>query len=168
MCAPDYNERRLPFRPAHLKQLVGLRDDGRVIAGGPEPDGRAAHIFYRVADLAALERLLAGNEFYRAGLFTAHEARAFVDLLEPRELLPFDAGLRVTLVEGRATDPARARAGLATLLDAGRIGFGGLLEGGAGLAVVRSPDAETACAWLADGGGWDRASLTPLPWSQTI
>ena len=50
VCAPDYMARRLPFRPAHLKQLASLRDDGRVVAGGPEPDGTAANIFYRVVD----------------------------------------------------------------------------------------------------------------------
>ena len=38
-CAADYNARRLPYRPAHLAQLTGLRDDGRVVGGGPEPDG---------------------------------------------------------------------------------------------------------------------------------
>jgi uncharacterized protein YciI len=66
VCAPDYMARRLPFRPAHLKQLASLRDDGRVVAGGPEPDGRAANIFYRVVDRAELDRLLAENEFNRA------------------------------------------------------------------------------------------------------
>jgi len=63
VCAPDYMARRLPFRPAHLKPLASLRDDGRVVAGGPEPDGTAANIFYRVVDRAELDRLLAENEF---------------------------------------------------------------------------------------------------------
>jgi hypothetical protein len=59
---------------------VSLRDDGRVVAGGPEPDGRAANIFYRVVDRAELDRLLAENEFNRAGLFTASHPRAFAEL----------------------------------------------------------------------------------------
>ena len=57
-CAADYMARRLPFRPAHLKQLAGLREDGRVVAGGPEPDGTAANIFYRVGGIDELERIL--------------------------------------------------------------------------------------------------------------
>src|SRR5262249_45281593 len=57
-CAPDYNARRLPFRPAHLKQLASLREQGKVVAGGPEPDGTAAHIYYRVGDQGALMNLL--------------------------------------------------------------------------------------------------------------
>src|SRR5215831_19805205 len=63
VCAPDYMARRLPFRPAHLKQLAGLRDDGRVVAGGPEPDGTAANIFYRVGRRAELDGILEDNEF---------------------------------------------------------------------------------------------------------
>jgi len=70
-CAADYNERRLPHRPAHLAQLAALRAEGRVVAGGPEPDGTAAHIFYRVADGAELERRLDDNVFQQAGLTLA-------------------------------------------------------------------------------------------------
>src|SRR5262249_59473457 len=68
-CAPDYLARRLPFRPAHLRQLASLREQGLVVAGGPEPDGTAAHIFYRVPDRVGLDRLIEQNEFNRAGLF---------------------------------------------------------------------------------------------------
>ena len=110
-CAPDYMARRLPFRPAHLAQLVKLRDDGHVIAGGPEPDGGAAHIFYRVPDLAALDALLADNVFYDAKLFVAHDVRAFTDVVLPLAPLPADAGLKATLVEGRLGDWAVRRKG---------------------------------------------------------
>ena len=112
VCAPDYMARRLPFRPAHLKQLASLRDDGRVVAGGPEPDGTAANIFYRVVDRAELDRLLAENEFNRAGLFTANRPRSFADFVEARELPPVDAGLSAIIVEGAPGDRAKARAGL--------------------------------------------------------
>jgi uncharacterized protein YciI len=87
-CAKDYMDRRLPFRPAHLKQLAGLREDGRVVAGGPEPDGTAASIFYRVGGLSELECILADNEFNRAGLFTGSRPRQFAEFLEPIELPP--------------------------------------------------------------------------------
>lgn len=167
-CAPDYNARRLPYRPAHLAQLTGLREAGRVMAGGPEPDGGAAHIFYRVADRDELDRLIADNEFQRAGLFAAHQARAFHEFVEPIERLPPDAGWKVTLVEGPPADPARAREALVTLRAHGRVNFGGFFSGGDALVVVREPDPGAALAVLAAVGGWDPARLTARPWSQTL
>jgi|RhiMetdeSRZDD1v2_1073273.scaffolds.fasta_scaffold00037_58 uncharacterized protein len=167
-CAADYNARRLPFRPAHLAQLTALRDDGRVVAGGPEPDGGAAHIFYRVADRAALDALIAANEFQRAGLFVAHAARVFDDFVEPSERLPHDAGWSVTLVEGVPADRARARAALTRLSTDKLVNLGGFFADGRALAVVREPDAAAAVARLVTAGGWDAARLTARPWSQTL
>ncbi len=166
-CADDYMARRLPFRPAHLKQLAGLREDGRVVAGGPEPDGTAANIFYRVGSRSELDAILADNEFNRAGLFTASRAREFSDFLEPIDLPPVDAGLATVIAEGAAIDRATARAGLASLQREGRAAFGGFFEDGSGLAVVRSGDAREALEWLAKAGGWAR-TLTPRAWSQTL
>jgi len=167
-CAPDYMARRLPFRPAHLKQLATLREEARVVAGGPEPDGTAANIFYRVAHPAELTRLLEENEFNRAGLFTAHHPRAFTDFLEPLDLPPLDAGLKAIIVEGAPSGRARARAGLAALQRQGRAAFGGFFEDDTGLAVVRSPSPGEAIAWLVDAGGWEAARLSARPWSQTL
>jgi uncharacterized protein YciI len=167
-CAPDYNARRLPFRPAHLRQLAFLRGEGRVVAGGPEPDGTAAHIFYRVPGPAELAGLLEENEFNRAGLFASHHARAFTEFLEALEVPPLDAALPVSLVTGAPGDQARARAGLATLRERGRVAFGGFLEDGGGLAIVRSPDPVEAIDWLAGAGGWQAAGLQARPWSQTL
>ena len=167
-CAADYNARRLPYRPAHLTQLTTLRDEGRVVAGGPEPDGSAAHIFYRVADRADLDRLVADNEFQRARLFAAHEARAFDEFLEPIERLPPDAGWRVTLVEGPPSDRARAREALTTLRAQKLVNLGGLFTDGSALVVVRLPEPEAAIATLTGAGGWERARLTSRPWSQTL
>jgi uncharacterized protein YciI len=168
VCAPDYLARRLPFRPAHLTQLATLRREGRVVGGGPEPDGRAANIFYRVADPGELARLLEDNEFNRAGLFTAQHPRAFADFLEPLELPPLDAGLKVTLVEGRPSDPVKARAGLAELRERGRMAFGGFFLDGAALGVLRASSPTEAVRWLADAGGWEAARLSARPWSQTL
>ena len=166
-CAPDYMARRLPFRPAHLAQLVGLRDDGQVIAGGPEPDGGAAHIFYRVADPAALDALLADNVFYGAKLFIAHDVRAFTDVLLPLAPLPADAGLQVTLVEGGVSDWARTSEALATLQRQDRVGFGGRFADGTALAAVRSPTAGEAIEWLTNAGTFTGAP-TARAWSQTL
>lgn len=165
-CAPDYNARRLPFRPAHLAQLGSLREQGRVVAGGPEPDGSAASIFYRVADRAALARLIDENEFQRAGLFTAHHVRAFTDCLEPIDRPPLDAGLKTVLVEGTPRDRVQARGGLAALRDGGRVAFGGFLEDDTGLAVVRTAAVDEAVAWLTESGGW--GPLKARAWSQTL
>ena len=166
-CAPDYMARRLPFRPAHLAQLVGLRDEGRVIAGGPEPDGGAAHIFYQVPGLAALDALLAANVFYGAKLFVAHDVRAFTDVLLPLAPLPADAGLQVTLVEGNVSDWSRASAALAALQRQERVGFGGRFADGTALAAVRTPKAAQAVEWLTHEGALTAASTTRA-WSQTL
>lgn len=167
-CAPDYLARRLPFRPAHLRQLATLREAGRVVAGGPELDGTAANIFYRVADRAELARLLEENEFNRAGLFAAHHSRPFTDFLEPLELPPLDAGLKATIMEGSASDHARARSGLVELRQQRRVAFGGFFEDGAALAVIRSSSLDEARAWLSEAGGWERTRWRGRSWSQTL
>jgi uncharacterized protein YciI len=167
-CAPDYLARRLPFRPAHLKQLASLREQGQVVAGGPEPDGTAAHIFYRVADRAELARLIEANEFNRVGLFTAHHSRVFAEFLEPLELPPIDAGLKATIVEGAGGDRTRARSSLAALQRDKRAAFGGFLDDGTALVAMCSANAGEAIGWLADTGGWDRARLIAHEWSQTL
>lgn len=167
-CAADYNARRLPHRPAHLAQLIALRDEGRVVAGGPEPDGSAAHIFYRLADRTTLESVIADNVFQRATLFAAHHARAFTDFLEPIERLPHDAGWKVTLVEGQPTDPIRARKALETLRAQARVNFGGFFDDGTALAVVRTPSADEALATLVAAGGFEEARLAARSWSQTL
>jgi uncharacterized protein YciI len=167
-CAPDYNARRLPYRPAHLVQLTALRDAGRVVAGGPEPDGAAAHIFYRVAGRADLDHVIADNEFRRAGLFVSHAARVFDDFVEPIERLPHDAGWAVTLVEGMPADRARARVALTRLRTEKLAKLGGFFADGNALVVVRLPDAAAALAALEAAGGWDAARLTARAWSQTL
>jgi uncharacterized protein YciI len=167
-CAPDYNARRLPFRPAHLAQLARLRELTRVVAGGPEPDGTAAHIFYRVADKADLDRVLADNVFNRAGLFSAWHARAFVQFLEPSDVVAVDAGLKAVIVEGPVAEPAAVMAGLVALQRQSRIAFGGVLENGVVLAVVRSAQPDEAATWVRDAGGWEPAQLRARPWSQTL
>src|SRR5262245_10531990 len=167
-CAPDYNARRLPFRPAHLKQLAGLREQGRVVAGGPDPDGTAAHIFYRVAESGELTRLLEENEFNRAGLFSTSHPRTFAEFLDPLDLPPLDAGLASTIVQGAVADRSAARSSLAALQRQKRAAFGGFFESEEGLAVLRTPDASAAILWLVEAGGWDRARLVARAWSQTL
>ena len=167
VCAADYNARRLPFRPAHLAQLVDLRDAGRVVAGGPEPDGSAAHIFYRVRDAAELTRAIGDNVFQRAGLFASHQPRAFAEFLAPIDTPPVDAALAMTVVEGAPGDVGKARAGLDAMMRDGRAAFGGFFDDDTGLAAVRTADADDALDWLHDAG-WDRERMSARAWSQTL
>jgi len=167
-CAADYNERRLPHRPAHLAQLAALRAEGRVVAGGPEPDGSAAHIFYRVADLPELERVLDDNVFQKAGLFAARHPRVFTEFLEPLTPPPLDAGVQCTLVEGTPLDHGLARQRLADLQRDKRAAFGGFYADGTGLFVLVGANAADAVAWLTAGAGWDTARLQTRAWSQTL
>jgi uncharacterized protein YciI len=167
-CADDYNARRLPYRPAHLKQLEQLSRQGRVVAGGPEPAGDHANIFYDVADRAELDALLLENEFNRAGLFVGSLPRAFAEFLAPIERPPLDAGLNVVIVEGPVADRPRARAGLVELRRTGQVAFGGFFDGGAGLVVVRHADPGDAQRVVAKAGGWSSEGLTVRPWSQTL
>src|SRR5262249_9191851 len=79
------------------------------------------------------------NEFYRAGLFIAHDPRRFVDFLEPLDVPPLDAGLAASIVESAPSDASRARSGLAQLQREARAAFGGFFGDGRGLALIRSP-----------------------------
>ena len=167
-CAADYNERRLPHRPAHLAQLAALRAEGRVVAGGPEPDGSAAHIFYRVADLPELERVLDDNVFQKAGLFAARHPRVFTEFLEPLIPPPLDTGVQCTLVEGTPLDHGLARQRFADLQREKRAAFGGFFADGAGLFVLATASPDDAVAWLTGAGGWDASGLRSRAWSQTL
>lgn len=167
-CAADYNERRLPYRPAHLAQLAGLRGEGRVVAGGPEPDGSAAHIFYRVTDLAELEHLLDDNVFQKAGLFVARHPRDFTEFVEPLAPPPLDAGVKCTLVEGVPLDRGIATRQLAELQRDKRAAFGGVFADGTALAVLTTADPAEAVAWLTAGGAWNTTGVRTRAWSQTL
>jgi len=160
--------RRLPYRPAHLTQLDMLSREGRVVAGGPEPDGAYANIFYDVADRAELETLLDENEFTRAGLFVASAPRAFTEFLPPIERPPLDAGVPVTIVEGAIADRGQARDGIVELRHSGQVAFGGFFDDEAGLVVVRHADPGESQRIVAKAGGWIVERLTARPWSQTL
>ena len=167
-CADDYMARRLPYRPAHLRQLDKLRGESKVVAGGPEPDGTYANIFYRVPDRVALDVLLADNEFNKAGLFVDSTPRIFDEFFEPLDVPPLDAGLQAVIVDGQVSDRARAGSGLRELQKSGRAAFGGFFGDGKGLVVVRVADADIAVRTIADAGGWVETTLRGRPWSQTL
>jgi len=163
--ADDYLRRREPHRRAHIARLGGLRAKGSVVGGGPAPDGRSAEIVYRAADGARLRRLVEEDPYWRGAVWRAYAPRRFrhfVDRLAPPAVV-LDGTRRLTIVEGPPRDAAAAPDALLELRDVGRVEFGGLLDGGRALALVRSASADEAIGWLVDSGAWDPARLTARP-----
>jgi len=162
----DYFTRREAHRQAHIERLVRLRADGILVGGGPAPDGRTADFVYRIARPDELAPLLEEDPYYRGGVWTGYTPRSFSQFVEPWNMPPvvLDGSRRVSVVEGPASDPDVAQLALVELRGAGRLAFGGVLEGGETLAVMRSPDLAEATAWLAGTGCWapERLSARPL------
>ncbi len=164
--APDYFTRREAHRQAHIERLVELRGRGVLIAGGPAPDGRTAEIFYHLKRPADLAPLVEEDPYYQGGVWTAYASRSFSQFVEPWEVPPvvLDGSRRVAVVEGPTSDPDMAQLALVELRGGGRLVFGGLLDGRATLAVMRSADAAEAIGWMAETGFWtaDRLAARPL------
>lgn len=163
--ADDYLTRRAPYREAHLGRLVDLRTRGFVVGGGPAPDGRSADVFYRAPDEAAVRRLIDEDPYVTGGAWTGYAVTLFSEFLEPWRLPPLvtDGSRRVTIVEGRVTDPDMAPLALVEARGAGRLVFGGLFPGGGTLAVMTEPEPEAPLRWFADTGFWSPDSLRARP-----
>ncbi len=163
--AEDSLERRLPHRQAHLERLLELRARGLVIGGGPAPDGRTADLFYRVALPPDVVRLIEDDPYFTAKVWTGSTLRTFSRFIEPWELPPVvtDGSRQATLVEGIALDADMATFALIELRGAGRLAFGGFLEGEKTLGLMNTADAAAALGWLAGTGFWRDGSLTTRP-----
>ena len=161
----DYLARREPHRQAHLERLADLRSRGVVVGGGPAPDGRTAELFYRLARPDQLAPLIEEDPYYRGGGWVGYRARSFAQFVEPWERPPLiiDGSRRVTVAEGEAQDSAMAELALVELRGAGRLVFGGILDSGHTVVVLRSADAAEAAGWLAETGFWPAADLTTRP-----
>jgi uncharacterized protein len=168
--AEDYLERRALHRQAHFERIVGLRAQGFVIGGGPAPDGRTADIFYRVAQPPDVVRLIEEDPYYLGKVWSAYALRTFSQFIEPWELPPvvLDGSRRATLVEGMAGELDMATFALIELRGAGRLAFGGFLEGGATLALLKTADSAEASNWLADTGFWTRETLRARPFLHAL
>jgi uncharacterized protein YciI len=164
-CVADYPTRREPYRQAHIARLVELRARGAVVGGGPAPDGRTAELVYRLRRPADLAPLIEEDPYYTGGAWTAYAARSFSQFVEPWAEAPvvLDGSRRVTVLEGPGDDPDMAQLALVELRGAGRLLFGGLLDGGATLAVMRGGDAAEAAGWLAGTGLWRADCLAARP-----
>ncbi|HET7876522.1 MAG TPA: YciI family protein [Methylomirabilota bacterium] len=160
--AEDYVAKREPHRKAHLDRLMGLRERGVVIGGGPVPDGSRAEIFYRVQQAQDLTRVIEEDPYWTGGAWTAYDPRSFAQFIEPWELPPLvtDGSRKTTIVEGVAKDPDMASFALIEARGAGRMAFGGFFPGGRTLALMRSADPAEAVRSLEETGFWQDATLT--------
>jgi hypothetical protein len=163
--AEDYLERRAPHRQAHLERAVGLRARGLLVGGGPAPDGRTADVFYRVAQPSDIVGLIEEDPYFAAKVWTGYSLRTFSQFIEPWELPPVvtDGSRRAMVVEGTAEQPDMATFALIELRGAGRLAFGGFLEDGSTLALLRADDPGAAVGWLRETGFWKDGSLAARP-----
>lgn len=166
--AVNYAEHRAPYRQAHLERIIRLRSQGPVVGGGPSPDGKSVDLFYRVAQPSEIARLIEDDPYWAGKAWVGYQLRSFSQFVEPWELPPpvIDGSRLATLIEGKAEDPDMATFSLIELRGAGRLAFGGFLEDGTTLALMKTGDSEEALGWLADTGFWNAESLSarPLLW----
>ena len=166
--APDYLERRVPHRQAHLERLLELRARGIVIGGGPAPDGHTADVFYRVTEPYQVTPLIQEDPYTVHGVWTGYRLRTFAQFVEPWELPPVvtDGSRRVTIAEGIVTDADMATFALIELRGAGQFAYGGFFEGSQTLGLFKTADSDKALGWLKETGFWKPESLTgrPLFW----
>jgi uncharacterized protein YciI len=164
----NYVEHRVPYRQAHLERIVGLRAHGLVVGGGPSRDAKSVDLFYRVAQPSEIARLIEEDPYWTGKAWVGYQLRSFSQFVEPWELPPpvIDGSRLATFVEGKAEDPDMATFSLIELRGAGRLAFGGFLEDGTTLGLMKTGDSREAIRWLADTGFWNAASLSarPLLW----
>ena len=163
--APDYAARREAYRTEHIQRLLDLRERGAVIAGGPAPDGRRVDLFYRLRRPEDLAVLVEEDPYYRGGAWTGYASRSFSQFVEPWERPPvvLDGSRPTTIVEGPTGDPDMAQLALVELRGAGRLAFGGLVDGRETVAVLRTADPAEASGWLAGTGFWAAGQLATRP-----
>jgi uncharacterized protein YciI len=163
--APDYLAKREAHRREHIGRLQGLRANSILIGGGPAPDGKTADIFYRLQQPWQVKPAMEEDPYWIGGVWTKYEPRSFSHFVEPWELVPvvLDGSRPATIVEGPVTDLDMAQIALVEMRGAGKLAFGGILDGGQTLVVMKSADGDTAKSALAEMGFWDAEKLTARP-----
>src|SRR2546425_6642138 len=114
-CSDDYQARHGATRDAHHAQLERWRAGGQLVGCGLAPEGGGVDLFWRARDVDEVTRLMAEDRFVLDGLWAADALRPFSAFVEPAEAPPIDGSRQATIVEGRATDAARARKALVDL-----------------------------------------------------
>ena len=162
---PDYLAKREPHRRAHIERLTGLRQIGAMIGGGPAPAGSSVDLVYRLQQPAQLKPAVEEDPYWLAGAWTAYRERSFTEFVEPWQLPPIvlDGSRRVTVVEGRMTDPDMAQFVMIEMRGAGRLVFGGAFADGSTLGLMKTEDADEAKGWVVETGFWTAASMTARP-----
>ena len=163
--ADDYLARREKHRHAHIERITGLRAAGIVIAGGPAPDGTTADLFYRLQQPSQLAQVVEEDPYWLGGVWTRYTPRTFQGFVEPWEAPPvvLDGSRRATIVEAATLDSDMAQFAMIEMCGAGRIQFGGFLEGGSTLALAKTDDAAQARDWFGESGFWKSDALTARP-----
>jgi len=163
--APDYAERRKPFREAHLSRLLELRARGNVVAVGPRAKESRADMFYRGSSQDEVERLITEDAYYREKVWVGYELRPFTQFVEPWEPAePKPDGSRIaTLVEGPSKDTDLSGLVMVELRGRGRMTFGGFL-GTRTLLAMATPDRPTALDWATESSLWTPEELVAWEW----
>jgi uncharacterized protein YciI len=161
----DYLVRREPHRRAHVERLAALRRAGRVVGGGPAPDGRRVDLVYRLAQPDELRRLVEEDPYWAGGAWIGYASRSFEAFVEPWAEVPVvvDGSRRATIAEGPTGDPDLAQFALIELRGTGRLAFGGLFPGGDTFALLTSADVAEATGWLTATGFWGPGTLRARP-----
>jgi uncharacterized protein YciI len=163
--ADGYLERRLPYRQANLQYLLGLRERGLMIAGGPAPDGASCDLFCRAQQPGDVRTLIESSPFFTSGLWTAYAPRSFAQFLEPWQTSPPrpDETRVAAVVEGVAPDPEMASFALIESRGAGRLLLGGFFPGGECVAIMPSTEPAAAVAALESTGLFTAGTLRGRP-----
>ena len=158
-------ERRARCWHAHLERMAGLRTRGLLIGAGSSPASTGADIFYRLPQPSEVTRLIEEDPYWGGKVWVGYTLRSFSQFVEPWEMPPLvpDGSRIAAIVEGEAAEPEMATFSLIELRGAGRLAFGGFLEGETTLALMKTKDAGEAVGWLADTGFWKIESLTARP-----
>lgn len=168
--ADDYATRREAHRREHLARVQGLRAASILIGGGPAPDGKTADMFYRLQQPWQVKPAMEEDPYWTGGVWAAYSARSFSHFVEPWELVPVvtDGSRVTTIVEGPVEDLDMAQIALIELRGAGKVAFGGILEGTATLVVMKTTNADDAKSWLGEHGFWNPSKLITRPFIHVL
>jgi uncharacterized protein YciI len=163
--APDSLTKREAHRRDHIARLQGLRANTILIGGGPSPDGKTADIFYRLQQPWQVKPAMEEDPYWVGGVWTKYEPRSFSHFVEPWEMVPvvLDGSRPATIVEGPVSDLDMAQIALVEMRGAGKLAFGGILDGGQTLVVMKTADGGEAKGWLEEHGFWESDKLTARP-----
>ena len=79
---PDYAERRVPFRAAHLAHAWAAVERGELVLGGALADPvDGAVLLFQCDSPAAVEAFAAGDPYVRNGLVTRWRVRAWTTVV---------------------------------------------------------------------------------------